>query len=431
MKVEELVRSTIKKYNMLTNGESVLVGFSGGADSVCLIDILHKSGYNVIAAHVNHGMRDTAGRDMEFCRNFCEKREIPFECTIIAKGTLKNEADARAARYAFFTKIMKKRGISKLATAHNKNDSAETVLLHMLRGASTDGLKGILPIDSGVIRPLLGVKKSEVIDYCRLCGLEFMTDETNFDNHYTRNRLRNKTIPELSEDYNPKIIDTIADNALITAADADFLKLAAKQKFDDLFCQNGIDAVKMKTLHPAIMTRVIQLLWKVNNPQNLPRQYIEDVEKLIFSGKSGVSLDLPGGYMAKLNFGFLKIEKKENIFEFEISVVPGNWYNIEQIGIQIKIEKADTKDNGFIISLDRTQKITVRSWRDGDRFSPPGLCGSKKLSDFFADIKIERSERKKIPIICADGRIAAVSSLRVDSSFMPGAREENYRVIIR
>ena len=195
MRIDKLIQEAIEKYDMLEPKSSVLVGFSGGADSVCLLSELYEMGYNVMAAHINHNMRDTAARDVEFCKQFCVERDIPIEIKTVRAGALKSEDAARRVRYDFFHDVMRRYGIERLATAHNKNDSAETVLLHLLRGAATDGLCGIAPKDGQLIRPLLFVKKTEIFEYCKSKGLEFVTDETNFTDIYARNKLRNRIMP--------------------------------------------------------------------------------------------------------------------------------------------------------------------------------------------------------------------------------------------
>lgn len=427
MKSRELVRETIRRYDMLPDGGSVVVGFSGGSDSVCLVSILYELGYNVTAAHMNHNMRDTADRDMEFCRSFCNERSIPFFCKTAEQGMLKSEADAREARYAFFAEVLAETGIDLLATAHNKNDSAETVLLHMLRGASTDGLRGILPKDKGIIRPLIAVKKSEVLDYCEQNNLEYMTDETNLTDMYLRNRLRNRVFPELEKEFNPRLIDSIADNALLTAQDADYITECAKAEYERLLSDGGVEIDRMLELHPALLSRIVQLLWRENNGQNLPHGYVSAVLDLAKKGKTGSGVDLPHGYRAEIQYGKLKIIRKTVSAEFCYDVKPEEWCDIPEAEMRILISQ---NSRGMPISLDGNESLCVRSKINGDRFRPDGLNGSKKLSDLFTDLKIPKNERDKVPVLCANGAIAAVVGIRTDEAFAKNKRKNNFYIEI-
>ena len=424
-KVVRLVQRAITEYSMITADDTVLVGFSGGSDSVCLLSVLFELGYNVTAAHLNHNMRDTAKRDMDFCENFCKERNIPFVSKTTKKGTLKNEADAREARYSFFADIMKEYGLSKIATAHNKNDSAETVLLHLLRGAATDGLCGISPKDDRIIRPLIFVKKSEVNSYCDEKGIPFVTDETNLTNIYTRNKLRNIYIPELEKEFNPKLVDTLADNALLMSYDRDFMSKTAKNAFDDLKTDRGIKVSGFCELDYAIRSRVAELIWQkaVNDVKNLPKKYIEDIIRLTTCLESGKGIDLPLGYAARIEYGELIIEKKNTINPFEQKIETGKWYNIPEIDSMVGVFE-DGK--GLKISLDGDECLIIRSRKQGDRFTPSGLQGSKTVSDYFTDSKIPRKDRDAVPILIADGKIAAVGDLRSDDEFKTGKRACNY-----
>lgn len=429
MRVDKLIQQTVEKYAMLAPETSVLVGFSGGADSVCLLSVLHELGYNIMAAHMNHNMRDTAARDMEFCKRFCSERKIPIETKTMRAGELKSEDAARRARYEFFYDVMERFGIERLATAHNKNDSAETVLLHLLRGASTDGLCGIAPKDGTLIRPLLFVKKSEVLGYCENKGLEFMTDETNLTDVYARNKLRNSIIPVLEREFNPALADSIADNAIITARDADYLRQCAEYEFERLYSERGIAAEGLLTLHSAMSARVVQLLWKRSVPkaQNLPKRYVYDILSLAKKSKSGSGIDLPDGYRASISYGCLTINFRTPEQDFCYPVEIGKWRFIPEAGIKLIISD---KGKGKAFSLNGAEILSVRSKRAGDSFAPAGMNGTKKLSDYFADKKISKQERMKIPLICADGEIAAVSDMRTSAEFAPEKRAKVYYIKI-
>lgn len=427
-KVETLVRQTIADYDMLSEGEAVLVGFSGGSDSVCLLSILYSMGYSVTAAHLNHNMRANAFRDEEFCRRFCEERNIPFVSKTIKKGTLKSEADAREARYGFFAEVMKNCGIERLATAHNKNDCAETVLLHMLRGAATDGLCGILPSDGKTIRPLIRVKKCDINSYCAENGIDYVTDETNLECKYTRNKLRNIYIPELEREFNPRLTDTLAENAAVMAYDRDFLAKCAMKEYERIKSGTGADAKKLTALDRAISSRIVELMWQASGTkQNLPRKYVDAILELAEKNSGGKCIDLPDNTLARTEYGTLYIEKRTENIVYNRNIVPEEWYDFPEISSRIGLFE---NGKGLTVSLNGNETLLVRTRKSGDRFSPSGMGGSKTLSDFFTDIKIPRSERDKIPVLIADGEIAAVGSGRCGEGFSKGKRATDYAFVI-
>ena len=422
---ERLVRRTIEEYNMPRTDKPIVVGFSGGSDSVCLLDILYRMGYTVVAAHLNHNMRPTAMRDMEFCESFCKERGIAFESRIADEGSLKSEADAREARYSFFRDVMNSRGIEYLATAHNKNDSAETVLLHLLRGAATDGLCGIEPVQGNVIRPLIAVKKSEVLEYCKKNKLEFMTDETNLSDIYSRNKLRNRFIPELEREFNPSLIDVLADNARVIAEDRDYMKKSAETAFSLITKGAGLDCDGLCALEPAVKSRCVQLLWQKSTDvgNNLSHVYTKSILELIKKNKNGAKLSLPYGYSARIDYGTLVILKEEETTDFEYEIEIGRWCDIAEASIKVGIfEDGD----GLSVSLDGGEKLAVRSRREGDRFVPSGMKGSKSVSDYFTDVKLPSEKRNLTPIFTADGEVMAVGNFRAADSFSKGKKGREY-----
>lgn len=428
-RVHKLVNKALTEYNMLSENDKVLVGFSGGSDSVCLLTVLYELGYDVMAAHLNHNMRDTALRDMLFCEKYCSDRKIPFVSKTVNKGTLKNEADARTARYDFFREVMQEYNLNKLATAHNKNDSAETVLLHMLRGASLDGLCGIAPIDGDIIRPLIFVKKSEVNAYCCESNLSYVTDETNLENVYTRNKLRNVIIPQLEEEFNGKLVDTISDNALLMSYDREFLYEYANKAYQKLERENGIDISGLKELNRAISSRVIELFWQraVNDGNNLSGKYIEKIIELIYSDEGGKSIDLPDRMTARNEYGVLSVQKKSEEIKFEREIEIGKWCICPEIDSKIGLFP---EGKGLKISLNGTEKLFVRTRINGDSFRPSGLGGRKTVSDYFTDIKLPRIERDRVPVLIADDSIVCLGTMRCDEDFAPGKRNNEYVLMI-
>lgn len=222
--LKEKVLETINKYNLIQNGDKIVVGVSGGPDSICLIDILYnikidediKLNFDLVVAHINHMIRDEAEEDEEFVKNYCENKDILFvskqvDVQNLAKiNKMGTEEAGREVRYKFFWEILEKSNCTKIATAHTKCDNGETVLMNIIRGSGISGLKGIRPKrDDIFIKPLIRVLREEIESYCYENNLNPRHDKTNDENIYTRNKIRNILIPLIKDEFNPNIIETL------------------------------------------------------------------------------------------------------------------------------------------------------------------------------------------------------------------------------
>ena len=277
MSIKTLVLQTIFKHNMLNRGDKVLAAVSGGADSVCMLHILNslKNDLDIelYCAHINHGLRgDAADSDELFVKSLCRSLDIPFfsKTIDVAKMAEENkltvEEAGRIARYSFFDELKMQYGLSKIATAHNKNDNAETVLMRIIRGTGVDGLCGIAYVrGDGVIRPILDVSRKEIEEYCTDNSLDFCTDATNADNDYTRNKIRNQLIPYLEREFNSNIIDAMTRLAENACEDSLFINGYAKRLFDRLGSPikrgmpNALHIPSLKMVEKSIATRILRL----------------------------------------------------------------------------------------------------------------------------------------------------------------------------
>ncbi len=219
--LEQKIFDCITKYQLIQKGDKIVLGVSGGPDSICLLDILHKisqKGYldfSISVTHIHHGLRKNADLDEEFVREFCEKIQVPFfvkhvkieEIAKIEKRGL--EETGRKIRYEFFDEILEKTGSNKIATAHHANDNAETIIMNILRGTGTKGLIGMEVKKGKYIRPLLQTKREEIEAYLSQNHITARHDESNEDNSYTRNKIRNIVLPYLEEEFNPNIVHTL------------------------------------------------------------------------------------------------------------------------------------------------------------------------------------------------------------------------------
>ena len=297
-KLENIIGNTIKKYHLIENNDKIVVGVSGGPDSICLLDYLNKitkspqfphlisepvgtlpmsplnpgtSGdmVNIVVAHVNHMLREEANEDEKFVKNYCEKNGIEFYAKSIDVQKLANtnkigtEEAGRLARYEFFDEVLKKTGANKIAIAHNKNDKIETVLMHVLRGSGMEGLKGIEPKRGNLIRPLIECERFEIERYCEENQLNPRMDETNFENIYHRNKVRNVVIPYIQKEFNPNIIQTIERLSDLISLENEYMEKQMKKAYQEIVLEEKqkeivIDLKKFNLQEIVIKSRLVR-----------------------------------------------------------------------------------------------------------------------------------------------------------------------------
>ena len=428
MDISKIVENTIVAQSLIKKGEKVLVALSGGADSALLFRILcglrDKYGFTVGAAHINHQLRDTADRDEEFARSLAKELGAEFYVKkadvkkLSAQAKMGEEQFARALRYEFFASL----GYDKIATAHNRNDVAETVLFNLMRGAGVKGLSGIAYQRDNIIRPLLDVKKEDVLEYSKKMGYSFVTDETNAQAIYSRNKIRLELIPEIEKKFNPSFVDVVAENAKHIKEDSDFLDEMARE------CYNGQVTCEMAScLKKPIFSRICNIYYKevTGTDYNLPGVYLDKIAELVKKNKTGSLLHLPLNVEAKMEYGRLIMAKKTDKIEFCYKIVPGIVLEIPEIGKNILIEQVQGKGDFY---LDDENDLTVRSRRQGDWFCPVGMDGRKKLSDYFTDKKIPAKMRDSIPLLYKGEDLVSVVGYRQDRRFALGGTAYKIRV---
>lgn len=419
------VRNTINKYGFLENGDKVLIGLSGGADSVCLTHVLHRLkdelGICLYTAHMNHCLRgEHADGDEKFAVEFSEK--LGIQCitkredvkAYAEKNGISEEMAGRELRYAFFECVRKDYGLNKIATAHNKNDNAETILMNFIRGSGISGLCGIPYRRGEIIRPIIEISREEIEEYCSENGLSYVTDSTNCEMIYTRNKIRLDLIPKIRNDFNPGFITTVTKNAGLMSEELDYIENQADLVYGKV--KDGVILLEDLNCHIAIKRRVILKMLKSSGINDVSADYVEAVLRLIDTGHSGLRISLPGENTAELEYGRLfigKIPDKVQPFEYPVSI--GKEVYIREMDIAVKAEYAVGND---VFRADKDSKILVRSRRDGDYFYPVGMQGKKKLKNYFIDNKIPRSERDRTGILTIDNEIAWIIGKRRDRRFV-------------
>lgn len=295
--LKEEVLKTIETYNLIEKNDKIVIGVSGGPDSICLLHVLYglkeKLGIEIVVAHVNHMLRDVADLETEYVQSFCKK--LGIECYVkkadileISKTQKKGtEEVGRQVRYDFFDEVAKKTNSNKIATAHNSNDRAETVILNILRGSGLSGLKGIKPIrDNKYIRPLINTDRQDIENYCNDNKLEPKYDKTNNENIYTRNKVRNTVIPYIKKEFNPNIIKTINRLSSLATEENEYLQAITKQEFENLLIEKTeniiLDLHKFNSLNLVIKRRLI--LYTINEvlhtTNGIEKVNIDDIIKL-------------------------------------------------------------------------------------------------------------------------------------------------------
>lgn len=299
--MKQKILNTIEKYNLIENGDNIVIGVSGGPDSICLLHVLNQLkeeiGFNIYVAHVNHMIREEADEETKYVEEFC--KNLGVECfvkkidviDVSKKEKMGTEETGRKIRYEFFDEVLEKTNSNKVATAHNNNDKVETVIMNILRGSGPTGLKGIEPIRDGkYIRPLIETERSEIEEYCEKNNLNPKIDKSNNDNLYTRNKVRNIVIPYIKEEFNPNIIKTINRLSDVSTEENEYLNKITKEEFDRLLIEENkeekqiiLDLKKLQTLDLVIKRRLV--LYTINkvlgSTDGIEKVNIDDVIKLI------------------------------------------------------------------------------------------------------------------------------------------------------
>lgn len=447
MNIELKFKTAIRKFRMLEPGDVVVVGVSGGPDSTALAYLLwrfrEEFQIKLYLAHLHHGLRGReADEDVALVEALASQLNLPLTVRRIAVGEMAKteglsvEAAGRAARYQFFAEIAQQVGATKIALGHTADDTVETVLMWLIRGAGRKGLAGIPPYREGkIIRPLILAFRKETESYCRENNLPFAIDKTNLNQVYLRNRIRWELLPLLEKRYNPRIRQKILEMAEIFREEEEFLEgltaeksrraiLAAEEK------TRVIDGVYLTSLHPAMQRRVLRHLIKELGPDPGFNK-TEEVRLLVIEKRTGHVVELPGGLQARWRYGRLYLEPEHTLQKLWIqseevvlnvpgeTVVPRKGWVVEATLVEGEDPFAWTKElNGpWEVLLDWEKikpPLLIRYRREGDRFIPLGLQSPKKLKDFFIDARIPLEERDQIPLLVDQEKILWVIPLRID-----------------
>lgn len=420
------IQRFIDKKNLFTPKEKVLVALSGGADSVALLRVLLSLGYACECAHCNFHLRGMeSNRDEEFVRSLCDEQSVPlhvihFETEAYAKEHhLSIEMAARSLRYDWFEQIRKERKASVIAVAHHRDDSVETFLLNLIRGTGIDGLKGISPKNGQVVRPLLSESRESILNYLQAIHQEYVTDSTNLQDEYMRNKIRLNILPQMAE-LNPSVMETIQETCVRLGEVAAIYHLnreeALKQKVTTLSEKTmclSIDAI-LNDVAP------VSLLHECLYPLGFNSAQVEDIYRCLDSQQSGKRFYAKEWEVVR-DRNDLLIQKIETE-----NFLPELW--IEE----------KTMDASFVIPKDKhiacldadkvNQPLTIRKWQTGDKFVPFGMTGQKKVSDYLTDRKFSIIQKEKQCVVCCGEKIVWLVNERSDNRFR--ITEQTRRVML-
>lgn len=403
-KLKNTVKDFLKKYNLTETNEPVLLGFSGGFDSLCLLDILHKLGLEIVALHLNHNWRGAESyRDFEFCKNFCLTNNIKFYSETLDDTIPHTETAAREARYDFFNRAAKKFSSNIIFTAHNANDNAETILYRIIKGTGIEGLSAIAEKRGNFYRPLLNIQRADIENYCKTNNLIPIIDSSNNNTKYKRNFIRHKIMP-LLEEINPNAIQSINTMSEIAKEETEII-----DEYVSKILQNTQNSTKKFLELPiSIQNKIIYKLFRENNLDYDREKILQSVNfiKTNANLKSGKTLSITTNlwlFTSDKTFYFFS-KNKPNDIEVQINKIGDYNFSNGKFSI-IKCEQSPTqypKDCDCVAYIfANTINYTLRYRKDGDYIYPLGAGGKQKLKKYFNSKKIPNHLKDTIPLLCS------------------------------
>ncbi len=433
--VEEKVLVFIAGEKLIERNDKILVGFSGGADSVFLLSFLKKYqkkfNLSLVAVHLNHSLRGKeADEDEFFCSKFCAELNVPLVIkkknvkAFAKKNKLSLEEAGREIRYSFFAEIAEKEKCTKIATAHHQSDNTETVLLNLIKGSGLSGAAGIPARRGNIIRPLLGITKDEIVTYLKNKKILFRIDSSNEENDFQRNYLRNKIVKNLKEEINPKLHEKISNFSsavkdvlnFVDSILAENLKLIQFDK--DGGCKIPFFFLESKHLflQKAIIAHALRKVIEVN------AHSIEGVLGLL-NKKIGATIQLSGTLFASRDRSFIRIKKQQKAVAKEIFIGKNETKSVA--GIKIILKEVPKKS--LVFSSDQKVEylsaenlrfpLSIRKWKNADFFFPFGHSKPKRISKFLTDLKLTTDEKANQLLLLNKSEVVWVIKRRIDNRY--------------
>lgn len=444
----EKVIAYIEQKQLIEKKDKIVIGVSGGADSVCLFFVLlelqKRYELELFVVHLHHGIRgEEADSDEAFVRELTKKYKVSYfpvwrDIPGIAKEQGMTEEEAgRNARYEVFYQVLKQVGADKIAVAHNQNDCAETVLFQLFRGSGLKGMGGIAPKRDVIIRPLLSVDRKEIENYLEQKGQSYCTDRTNLETDYTRNKIRLSFLPMAEQEINGKAVEHIAKTAEFLREVESYIEKSVNIVYPEIVTEkNGQYFMELKKFlrqDIVIQKALVKLLLSkaAGKSRDIEARHIEAVLELM-KNQSGKQINLPYQMTAKKEYGFLVIEmgkqKKNMVTEkYSYELIPGKTYRIEEAGYEICLELTKETLKWEEIPQNTCTKwfdydkiensIRIRSREPGDYLQVHAEGGTKKLKDYFIDKKIPREQRQSMALLADGSHIIWILGDRISEKY--------------
>ena len=447
--LEERVIKNVYKHKLIKENDNIILGLSGGPDSMVLLHILlyvrERISFNLVVAHINHGVRgEEALKDEKFTEKVAKELGLDFFSTkadmvgLAKEKNISEEEAGREIRYGFFRELIKELGHGKIAVAHNRNDQAETLLMRIMRGTGIDGLAGMSFKSDDIIRPILDINRWEIEKYVEDNSIETVVDKTNLETIYSRNKVRLELIPYIKENFNPNIIDTLfrlsenakLDSSFLEECSGKVYKSISKEKSASVVMKSDLFMEEDKAVKNRIIRKAIYNL--IHTLQGIEEVHISSVVDLFNKGETGKRIDLPNNLLTKVSYNNLIIEKNINEDMTEVcenkeeTILQIAQNYLEEYNLEINLKIIDRKYINFknvssnvkFFDYDiMNEEIWIRTRNPGDRFAPIGMKGRKKIKDYFIDEKIPRDLRDEIPLLMCGENIIWVIGYRMSEDY--------------
>ena len=421
--MKEQIQQYIIQHQLLSGEKPVVVGISGGADSVALLHILVSLGYKCIAAHCNFNLRgDESFRDEQFTIDFTKRLQVPlckisFETNNYAQeNRLSVEMAARELRYRWFEELLNTYDADAVAVAHHRDDSVETLLINLTRGSGLTGLTGIKPKNGNVVRPLLCVSREDIYAYIENNGLEYVTDSSNSSDIYTRNFIRLKVIP-LLEEINPSVKASLARTAN-HLYDASLIYNHSIEEARKVITQNNRLSISALLSFPAPAT----ILYEMLKPYGFSRTVCESIFTVLDKDSGKIFYSSTHRLLKDRSDLLIDVLSGEDNRAYLINLEDDNVDLPVELKPEIVVIKEDyqiEKDKKFAyFDFDKLSfPLVLRHWQEGDWFVPFGMKGKKKISDYFSDKKFSLFDKEKTWLLCSGQDVIWIVGERTDNRY--------------
>ena len=427
--------------HLLKDNDTVVIGLSGGPDSMCLLNILLSLNkkIKIICAHINHNIREESKEELEFVKNYCKERNLKIETTTFEKkstNTDYSEQELREKRYNYFEKIINKHNADYLLTAHHGDDLIETILMRLTRGSNLKGYSGFQTETQKenykIIKPLIYTTKEKIDEYNKINNIPVVVDNTNFENIYTRNRYRHEILPFLKKE-NPNIHMKYLKFSKELNKYYSFVDRQVNQELQKRYKNKILDITNYNELDELFQVKIIENILDsiyIDNLYLITDRHVELIIDIIKNPKPNIEINLPADVRVIKSYNTLKITKKDkkvieyNILLSDVTAIPN--------GHEIKMLKETKEKNNNYLKLNSKEislPLRVRNRKNGDKMYVKNMDSPKKIKNIFIDEKISKEDRDMYPIVVDNnGEILWIPGIK--KSKFDSSNNENYDIIL-